>query len=188
MKWTGARPTVRYRDGTMEGLQGKKAANSEQFGPRGEPFSVPVDRHDVARVLQRDVDGAEAFQVAFAKVMASPALVELQAEQRDEQGRVVEQGRHSTREMVSIERDMAISADRMAEGRGFGVAGGHVDAAIGAQQRAGIRQHADARGGAEARPGGSGRRISPATSSRKAKYVGGSGSAAIALSRPNSLR
>jgi Ti-type conjugative transfer relaxase TraA len=97
------------------------------------------DRHDVARVLHRYIDGAEAFQAAFAKVMASPALVELQAEQRDEQGRVVEQARYSTREMVSIERDMANSADRMAEGRGFGVAGRHVDAAIGAQQRTGIQ-------------------------------------------------
>src|ERR1035437_9027060 len=96
------------------------------------------DRHDVARVLHRYVDGAEAFQAAFAKVMASPALVELQAEQRDEQGRVVEQARYSTREMVSIERDMAISADRMVLERGFGVAGRHVDAAVGAQQRAGI--------------------------------------------------
>jgi Ti-type conjugative transfer relaxase TraA len=97
------------------------------------------DRHDVARVLHRYIDGAEAFQAAFAKVMASPVLVELQAEQRDEQGRVVEQTRYSTREMVSIERDMANSADRMAEGRGFGVAGRHVDAAVGAQQRAGIQ-------------------------------------------------
>jgi Ti-type conjugative transfer relaxase TraA len=97
------------------------------------------DRHDVARVLHRYIGGAEAFQAAFAKVMASPALVELQAEQRDEQGRVVEQARHSTREMVSIERDMANSADRMVVARGFGVAGWHVNAAIGAQQRAGIQ-------------------------------------------------
>jgi len=97
------------------------------------------DRHDVARVLHRYIDGAEAFQAAFAKVMASPALVELQAEQRDEQGRVVEQARYSTREMVSIERDMAISADRMVSARGFGVAGRHVDAAVGAQQRTGIQ-------------------------------------------------
>ena len=97
------------------------------------------DRHDVARVLHRYIDGAEAFQAAFAKVMASPALVELQAEQRDEQGRVVEQARYSTREMVSIERDMANSADRMVSARGFGVAGRHVNAAIGAQQRAGIQ-------------------------------------------------
>jgi Ti-type conjugative transfer relaxase TraA len=97
------------------------------------------DRHDVARVLHRYIDGAEAFQAAFAKVMVSPALVALQAEQRDEQGRVVEQARYSTREMVSIERDMANSADRMVLERGFGVAGRHVDAAIGAQQRAGIQ-------------------------------------------------
>jgi len=97
------------------------------------------DRHDVARVLHRYIDGAEAFQAAFAKVMASPALVELQAEQRDEQRRVVEQARYSTREMVSIERDMAISADRMVSARGFGVAGRHVEAAVGEQQRAGIQ-------------------------------------------------
>jgi len=96
------------------------------------------DRHDVARTLHRYIGEADAFQAAFAKVMASPALVELQAEQRDERGRVIEQARYSTREMVGIERDMAISADRMAEGRGFGVAGRRVDAAIGAQERGGI--------------------------------------------------
>jgi Ti-type conjugative transfer relaxase TraA len=91
------------------------------------------DRHDVARVLHRYVDGAEAFQAAFAKVMASPALVELQAEQRDALGRVVEQARYSTREMMLIEREMAISADRMALERGFGVAGRRVEAAISAR-------------------------------------------------------
>ena len=91
------------------------------------------DRHDVARVLHRYVEGAEAFQAAFAKVMAGPALVELQAEQRDEHGRTIEQTRYSTREMVGIERDMAISADRMAEGRVFGVAGRRVETAIGAR-------------------------------------------------------
>ena len=88
------------------------------------------DRHDVARTLHRYIGDAVAFQAAFATVMASSALVELQAEQRDERGRVVEQARYSTREMVGIERDMAISADRMADGRGFGVAGRRVAAAI----------------------------------------------------------
>jgi Ti-type conjugative transfer relaxase TraA len=91
------------------------------------------DRHDVARTLHRYIGDADAFQSAFVKVMASPALVELQAEQRDEHGRTIEQARYSTREMVGIERDMAISADRMAEGRGFGVAGRRVEAAIGAR-------------------------------------------------------
>lgn len=88
------------------------------------------DRHDVARTLHRYIGEADVFQAAFTKVMASPALVELQAEQRDERGRVIEQARYSTREMVGIERDMAISADRMAEGRGFGVAGWRVETAI----------------------------------------------------------
>lgn len=96
------------------------------------------DRHDVARTLHRYIGEADAFQAAFAKVMTSPALVELQAEQRDERGRVIEQARYSTREMVGIERDMAISADRMAEGRGFGVAGRRVEAAIATQERGGI--------------------------------------------------
>lgn len=91
------------------------------------------DRHDVARTLHRYIGDADAFQAAFVKVMASPALVELQAEQRDERGRTIEPARYSTREMVGIERDMAISADRMAEGRGFGVAGRRVEAAIGAR-------------------------------------------------------
>jgi len=89
------------------------------------------DRHDVARVLHRYIGDADAFQAAFAKAMASPALMALQAERRDEGGRTIEQARYSTREMVGIERDMAISADRMAEGRRFGVASGHIAAAIG---------------------------------------------------------
>ena len=106
------------------------------------------DRRDIARALHRVVDwkgdgsdGAEAFQTALAKVMASPALVELQAEQRDERGQVIEPARYSTREMVGIEREMAASADRMVAGRGFAVAPRHVDAALvrqdGAIRRAG---------------------------------------------------
>ncbi len=34
------------------------------------------DRHDVARALHRYIDQPEAFQNAFAKVMASPALID----------------------------------------------------------------------------------------------------------------
>ncbi|MDB5395273.1 MAG: traA [Rhodospirillales bacterium] len=103
------------------------------------------DRHDVARTLHRYIDGAEDFQAALAKVMASPALVEVRAalavraEQHDERGQVIEQARYSTREMIGIERDMAVSADRMAAdrgglpGHGFGVAGRRVEAAIAAR-------------------------------------------------------
>ncbi|MEE3499845.1 Ti-type conjugative transfer relaxase TraA [Acidiphilium acidophilum] len=99
------------------------------------------DRRDIARTLHRYLDGAgpggaEAFHTALTKVMVSPALVELQAEQRDERGQVIESARYSTRELVGIEREMAASADRMAAdrgglaGQGFAVAPRHVDAAL----------------------------------------------------------
>jgi Ti-type conjugative transfer relaxase TraA len=91
------------------------------------------DRRDVARALHRYVDGAEAFQDAFANVMASPALVELQPEQRDGRGEVAEPARYSTREMVEIERGMAASAGTLVEGRGHGVAGRHVEASLSAR-------------------------------------------------------
>jgi len=97
------------------------------------------DRHDIARALHRYIGEAEEFQNALAQVMASPALVELQAAQRDEAGRVSEPARYSTREMVAIERDMAVSADRMAERRDYGVAGRHVAAAV-TRQDAAIRR------------------------------------------------
>jgi len=97
------------------------------------------DRQDVARALHRYIGEAEPFQNALAQVMASPALVQLQAEQRDETGRVMESARYSTREMVTIERDMATSADRMEARRDYAVAGRHVAAAI-ERQDAAIRR------------------------------------------------
>ena len=61
----------------------------------------------------RELSKGMVTQLHLALVMASPALVQLQAEQRDETGRVVESARYSTREMVNIERDMAMSAERI---------------------------------------------------------------------------
>ena len=91
------------------------------------------DRRDVARVLHRYIDGPEEFQAAFSKVMASPALVELQAEQKDSFGRLSQSARYSTREMVAVERGMAESADRMAAASGFGVEERRVEAALAAR-------------------------------------------------------
>jgi Ti-type conjugative transfer relaxase TraA len=96
------------------------------------------DRRDIARTLHRYVDEPQAFQSAMAKVMASPALVELQAERKDDQGRVLEGARYSTQEMVGVERDMALSADRMATSGGFGVASRRVEGAMAAHARGGI--------------------------------------------------
>ena len=69
------------------------------------------DRRDIARALHRHIGDADAFQAAFAQVMASPALVELQAARRDEHGHEIDAARYSTREMVGIERMMAHSVD-----------------------------------------------------------------------------
>lgn len=90
------------------------------------------DRYDVARTLHRYIENPEDFQAAYAKAMASQALVELQAE-RPGEARAVEPARYSTKEMIAVERDMANAADRMAEGQGFGVAGRRVEAAIAAR-------------------------------------------------------
>ncbi|NHT75621.1 Ti-type conjugative transfer relaxase TraA [Rhizobiaceae bacterium CRRU44] len=100
------------------------------------------DRHDVARALHRYInDDAQAFQNAFATVMASPALVALQPERtHDATGRIA-LARYSTREMVEIENGMAKSAERLQAARTHGVARQHIDHAIRRQNaalRAGI--------------------------------------------------
>jgi Ti-type conjugative transfer relaxase TraA len=88
------------------------------------------DRHDVARALHRYIDDHQAFQNAFAAVMASPALVELQPERNGELAR------YSTREMLEIEHAMAASADRMSQSRQHGVHRHHVDQALERQDAA----------------------------------------------------
>lgn len=110
------------------------------------------DRRDVARALHRAIDGAEAFQAAFASVMASPALIELQAERRGPDGRIVEAARYSTREMVEIERGMVLSAARLSEAWEHGVKARHVAAALAArpflseEQREAVRRLAGGEG------------------------------------------
>jgi Ti-type conjugative transfer relaxase TraA len=96
------------------------------------------DWRDVARTLHRYIDQADEFQVAYARVMASPALVTMRTEQKSVQGLVIEPARYSTREMVAVEREMAASADQMAAAGGFGVAARHVAAAVATQERGGL--------------------------------------------------
>ena len=89
------------------------------------------DRRDVARTLHRYInDDVQAFQNAFAKVMASPVLVELQAERIDPATGEIELARYSTREMVEIESGMIKSAQRMHAAHGYGVDRRHVAGAI----------------------------------------------------------
>ncbi len=95
------------------------------------------DRRDVARTLHRYInDDPQEFQNAFAKVMASPALVELQAERIDGETGEVSLARYSTREMVEIESGLIESAQRMHGADGHGVDRRHVERAIGAQDAA----------------------------------------------------
>lgn len=95
------------------------------------------DRHDVARTLHRYInDDVQAFQNAFAAVMASPALVELEAERIDPATGEVELARYSAREMVEIESGMIKPAERMHAARGHGVDRRLVSQAIGAQDAA----------------------------------------------------
>ena len=94
------------------------------------------DRHDVARTLHRYInDDVEQFRTAFASVMASSELVELQPERVSEFGEV-ELARYSTQEMVEVEGRMAEVAERLYEAGGFGVDRRHVAAAIGRQDEA----------------------------------------------------
>ncbi|MCQ9147714.1 Ti-type conjugative transfer relaxase TraA [Ochrobactrum sp. BTU2] len=95
------------------------------------------DRRDIARTLHRYInDDVQEFQSAFAKVMASPALVELQPERADPATGEIELARYSTREMVDIESAMAERAVRMAHARSHGVDRHHVDRALERQDAA----------------------------------------------------
>ncbi|UNZ53857.1 Ti-type conjugative transfer relaxase TraA [Agrobacterium tumefaciens] len=101
------------------------------------------DRHDIARTLHRYInDDAQTFQNAFAAILASPALVELQAEHIDPETGGVSNARYSTREMIELESAMAKRAMRMAHARRHGVDRHHVDRAI-EKQDAAIRASAE---------------------------------------------
>ena len=103
------------------------------------------DRRDIARTLHRYInDDVQEFQSAFAKVMASPALVELQAERADPATGEIELARYSTREMVEIESGMVESAQRMHAAQSHGVDRRHVERAIDAQDAAIQRSAGDA--------------------------------------------
>lgn len=95
------------------------------------------DRHDIARTLHRYInDDAQTFRNAFAAVMASPALVELQAERIDPETGDVSNARYSTREMIDLELAMAQSANRLHQAQSHGVDPRHVERAIEKQDHA----------------------------------------------------
>jgi hypothetical protein len=76
--------------------------------------------------------------------MASPALVELQAERADPATGEIELARYSTREMVEIESGMIERAQRMHQAQSHGVDRRHVERAIDRQDAAIQRSAGDA--------------------------------------------
>ncbi len=94
------------------------------------------DRHDIAKTLHRYInDDAQTFQNAFAAVMGSPALVELQAEHIDPETGEVSSARYSTRDMIDLELAMARSAKRLHQAHSHLVDPRHVARAIERQDR-----------------------------------------------------
>ncbi|WP_286079891.1 Ti-type conjugative transfer relaxase TraA [Agrobacterium sp. MS2] len=94
------------------------------------------DRHDIAKTLHRYIDDdAQTFRNVFAAVMASPALVELQAEHIDPDAGEVSSARYSTREMIDLEVGMARSANRFHQAQSHGVDPRHVERAKEKQDR-----------------------------------------------------
>ncbi|TCQ73816.1 plasmid mobilization system relaxase [Ochrobactrum sp. BH3] len=86
---------------------------------------------DIAKTLHRFIDDPETFANVRAAVMASPELVELRGSVRDpETNKLVAKPAYSTKEMVRIEHDMAVSADRLNRQNEFGVKDKRVLAAI----------------------------------------------------------
>ncbi|MBW9060891.1 Ti-type conjugative transfer relaxase TraA [Agrobacterium pusense] len=95
------------------------------------------DRHDIAKTLHRYInDDAQTFRNAFAAVMASPALVELQAERTDAETGEVSNARYSTRDMINLELAMARSAERLHQAQSHGVDPRHVERAMERQDHA----------------------------------------------------
>ncbi|MDH2089123.1 Ti-type conjugative transfer relaxase TraA [Rhizobium pusense] len=95
------------------------------------------DRHDIAKTLHRYInDDAQTFRNAFAAVMASPALVELQPEHIDPDTGDVSHARYSTREMIDLELAMARSAERLHQAQSHGVDPRHVERAMERQDHA----------------------------------------------------
>ncbi len=95
------------------------------------------DRHDIAKTLHRYINNdAQTFQNAFAAVLASSALVELQAERIDAETGEVSNARYSTRDMIDLELGMARSAERLHQAQSHGVDPRHVERAMERQDNA----------------------------------------------------
>ena len=86
---------------------------------------------DLATFAFRHSDGKEQFDQVMGAVRASPELVALGKDGRDQE-------RFTSRDMIAVENRLERAGDELADRTGHGVADRHRDAAIGAAERRGL--------------------------------------------------
>lgn len=79
------------------------------------------DERDIAKVLHRYVDDPGTFQSLLTRISQSPEVVRLQAETVDFATGARMPARHTTRELILLESEMARRAIRLGRAEGFGV-------------------------------------------------------------------
>ena len=102
------------------------------------------DERDIAKVLHRYVDDPGTFQNLLNRILQSPEVVRLQAEGIDFATGARAPARHTTRELIGLEAEMARRAIHLATARGFGLREGAAEvvlarhAQLSAEQRAAL--------------------------------------------------
>jgi Ti-type conjugative transfer relaxase TraA len=93
------------------------------------------DQRDIARYLHRYIDDASQFAALLARILASDALLLIQAESFDPTSGQTLPARYATQEMVRIEAEMADRAVVLAAGGGFGVSASSRKEVLAAESR-----------------------------------------------------
>lgn len=100
------------------------------------------DERDIAKVLHRYVDDPCTFQNLLTRILQSPEVVRLQAETIDfgTGGRMP--ARHTTRELILLESEMARRAIHLARAEGFGVREKAAEAVLKRHRQLSVEQRA----------------------------------------------
>ncbi|MFG1428875.1 Ti-type conjugative transfer relaxase TraA [Roseixanthobacter glucoisosaccharinicivorans] len=112
----------------LEAFEESRAESASRIGRRPEIVLDIVtreksvfDERDIAKVLHRYVDDPGTFQNLLNRILQSPEVVRLQAEGIDFATGARTPARHTTRELIRLESEMARRAVHLASARGFGV-------------------------------------------------------------------
>jgi Ti-type conjugative transfer relaxase TraA len=105
---------------------------------------------DIAKILHRYIDDAATFQQLMARILQNPQVVRLDAERMDFATGSRLPSKHTTRELITLEAEMARRAVRLSERRAFEVKRPVLDAVfsrhskLSDEQRTAIEYAADA--------------------------------------------